>query len=338
MAERRRIDVRPSTIALVDALASLLDGPRGRGAFLLRTCMEPPWSVRFADGAPLGLFAMLHGAASLIASDGAAVHLAPGDVAVIKGADPVTFADDPATPCQVVIHPGPRLTTADGEDIGTAMDIGVRTWGNDPDGRDVSLVGCFQMRGEISQRLVDALPSVFALENGEWDTPLIALLAEEMARDEPGQQAVLDRLFDLLLIAAIRAHLGRLGDDAPAWYRAHHDPVVGRAVRMLHEDPARPWTVAALAAECGTSRARFARRSAWSASRSPTSCAGASRWPPTCCANGSSPSRRSPHGSATATVSRSAPPSNAFAVSAQPAIGTSSRASSAERLPSAPPR
>lgn len=71
---------------------------------------------------------------------------------------------------------------------------------------------------------------------------------------------MLDRLFDLLLIAAIRAHLARLGDDAPAWYRAHQDPVVGRAVRMLHEDPARPWTVAGLAAECGTSRARFARR------------------------------------------------------------------------------
>jgi AraC-like DNA-binding protein len=244
----------------VDALASLLDGPRGRGAFLLRTCMEPPWSVRFADGAPLGLIALLHGAASLITGDGATVHLAPGDVAVMKGTDPVTFADDPATPCQVVIHPGPRLTTARGEDIGTAMDIGVRTWGNDPDGRDVSLIGCFQMRGEISQRLLDALPVVFVLSNDEWDTPLIALLAEEIARDDPGQQAVLDRLFDLLLIAAIRAHLARLGDDAPAWYRAHQDPVVGRAVRMLHEDPARPWTVAALAAECGTSRARFARR------------------------------------------------------------------------------
>src|SRR5688500_4543738 len=78
----------------VDALASLLDGPRGRGAFLLRTCMEPPLSVRFAEGAPLGLIALLHGAASLIAGDGATVHLAPGDVAVMKGADPVTFAED----------------------------------------------------------------------------------------------------------------------------------------------------------------------------------------------------------------------------------------------------
>lgn len=70
---------------------------RGRGAFLLRACMEPPWSVRFADGAPLGLVALLHGAASLTTGDGATVHLAPGDVAVLKGTDPLTFADEPAT-------------------------------------------------------------------------------------------------------------------------------------------------------------------------------------------------------------------------------------------------
>lgn len=172
----------------MDALASLLDGPRSRGAFLLRMCMEPPWSVRFADGAPLGLFAMLHGAASLTTSDGATVHLAPGDVAVMKGTDPVTFADDPATPCQVVIHSGPRLTTVRGEDIGTAMDLGVRTWGNDPDGRDVSVVGCFQMRGEISKRLVDALPAAFVLSNDEWDTPLIALLAERTPGTSPASR------------------------------------------------------------------------------------------------------------------------------------------------------
>jgi AraC-like DNA-binding protein len=36
--------------------------------------------------------------------------------------------------------------------------------------------------------------------------------------------------------------------------------VVGRALRLLHNDPARPWTVAALAAATGTSRAALARR------------------------------------------------------------------------------
>jgi AraC-like DNA-binding protein len=244
----------------MDALASLLDGPRGRGAVLLRMVMSPPWSVRFADRAPLGVIAQLRGVGWVTAADGQTCRLEPGAVAMLRGPQEFSFADDPATPPQVVVHPGPRLTTPHGGDIGTTMDIGVRTWGNDPAGRDMSMIGCFQMHGAISGRLLDALPTVGVLTRDAWDTQLIPLLAEEIARDEPGQQAVLDRLFDLLLIAAVRTYLAHLGDDAPAWYRAHRDPVVGRAVRMLHDDPARPWSVSALAAAAGISRAKFARR------------------------------------------------------------------------------
>ena len=36
--------------------------------------------------------------------------------------------------------------------------------------------------------------------------------------------------------------------------------MVGRALRILHRDPAQPWTVAKLAAETGVSRAALARR------------------------------------------------------------------------------
>ncbi len=244
----------------MDALASFLNGPRGRGAVLLRTVMSPPWSVRFADRAPLGVIAVLRGSGWVTAASGQSAQLEPGAVAVLKGPQEFNFADDPATPPQVVVHPGPRLTTPRGDDIDTTMDLGVRTWGNDPDGPDLSLIGCFQMRGEITQRLLDALPTVFVLTRDTWDTPLIPLLADEIARDEPGQQAVLDRLFDLLLVAVIRAYIAHHEDDAPAWYRAHRDPVVGRAVRMLHEDPARPWSVSTLAAAAGVSRARFASR------------------------------------------------------------------------------
>jgi transcriptional regulator GlxA family with amidase domain len=39
----------------VDALARLLDGPRGRDAYLLRASLAPPWSIRLMDEAPLGL-------------------------------------------------------------------------------------------------------------------------------------------------------------------------------------------------------------------------------------------------------------------------------------------
>ena len=74
----------------------------------------------------------------------------------------------------------------------------------------------------------------------------------------PGQEAVLDRLLDLLLVTCLRTIFE--GDDAPAWYAAYDDPVVGTAVGLIHHHPEHPWTVASLAAACGASRAAFARR------------------------------------------------------------------------------
>jgi AraC-like DNA-binding protein len=71
---------------------------------------------------------------------------------------------------------------------------------------------------------------------------------------------VLDRLLDLLLIAVLRAWFARPEAAAPDWYRASSDPVVGHALRLMHHNPAHPWTVAALAHEVGVSRAALARR------------------------------------------------------------------------------
>ena len=139
-------------------------------------------------------------------------------------------------------------------------DLGVRTWGNSPDGATVMLTGTYQLEGEVSQRLLRVLPAVLVLRDGDWDCPLIALLADEIVKDEPGQEAVLDRLLDLLLIAVLRAWFARPGTDAPRWYRAYGDPVVGRALRLLHHNPAHPWTVAELAAAANVSRASLARR------------------------------------------------------------------------------
>jgi AraC-like DNA-binding protein len=67
-------------------------------------------------------------------------------------------------------------------------------------------------------------------------------------------------LLDLLLIAVLRAWFSRPEAEAPAWYRALADPVVGTALRMLHNNPNHPWTVAELAAKTGVSRAALARR------------------------------------------------------------------------------
>ncbi len=128
------------------------------------------------------------------------------------------------------------------------------------DGRTVLLTGTYPVRGAVGRRLLDALPALVVVPRDSWDSPLVPLLATEIVKDDPGQEAVLDRLLDLLLIAALREWFDRPGAAAPAWYRAYADPVVGRALRMLHHDPARPWTVASLAAGVGISRAALARR------------------------------------------------------------------------------
>jgi AraC-like DNA-binding protein len=244
----------------MDSLAGLLDGPRARQAFLLRTVMSPPWCIRVQDEAPLSLIAVVRGEAWIVDDRHATVRVEPGDVAITRGPDPFTFTDDPATPPQVVVHPGQRCTTPDGVDVHQAMELGLRTWGNDPAGSCELLVGTYRLDGEVGKRLLGALPPLLVVPAGTLDTPLVELLAGEMARDEPGQEAVLDRLLDLLLIATLRAWFASQQDDAPGWYRASRDPIVGRALRMLQHHPEHRWTVAALATEVGASRAALARR------------------------------------------------------------------------------
>jgi AraC-like DNA-binding protein len=244
----------------MDAVASLLDGPRARGAFLLRSSMDPPWSLRIRDEAPLTLVAAVRGEAWIVQETGAALQLRRGDVAILRGPEHYTVADDPATPPQVVILPGQRCTTPDGVELEAMSDQGVRTWGNSPDGATVLLTGTYQLDGEVSRRLLRALPPLLVVPGDAWDSPLVPLLAAEIVKDEPGQEAVLDRLLDLLLIAVLRTWFARPEAEAPAWYRAQADPVVGAALRMLYSNPSRAWTVASLAAAVSVSRATLARR------------------------------------------------------------------------------
>jgi AraC-like DNA-binding protein len=244
----------------MDSIAGLLDGPRARGAFVLRSSFRPPWSLRIADEAPLTLFAVVRGEAWVLADGDPPVRMGAGDVAVRRGPDPYTVADGPATPPRVTILPGQVCVAADGSELKDTAELGIRRWGNDPEGATVLLTGTYQQAGEVSRRLLDALPPLVVLPGDAWDSPLVGYLADEIARDEPGQEAVLDRLLDLLLIAVLRAWLARPEARAPGWYRAHGDPVVGAALRLLQDAPAQPWTVASLAAETGVSRATLARR------------------------------------------------------------------------------
>lgn len=248
-----------STFSGVDALGGLLDGVRARGAFVLRTSLDPPWAMRIQDDAPLSLICVTHGESVIVTESGDVLDLSPGDVAVTRGTEHYRFAHDADTEPQVVVHPGNRCTTLSGESLRFEMSVGVRTWGNATAGADRAVICAYEGHSEVSLRLLKALPTVLVLRGDEWQTPLVGLLAAEAGRDGTGQAAYLDRLLDLLLMDVLRTWFDR-DERAPAWWNAERNPVVGPALRLIYNNPAHPWTVSELAAAVGNSRAAFARR------------------------------------------------------------------------------
>jgi AraC-like DNA-binding protein len=124
----------------------------------------------------------------------------------------------------------------------------------------VFLCGAYQFSGDVASGLLDALPRVLTLSPAV-DEPLrdvLTLLSRELTNVEPGQQTVLDRLLDVLLVVALRSDFRRSA-TAPRWYRASADPRLQAALQAMHEDASHPWTVPELAAISGLSRAAFAR-------------------------------------------------------------------------------
>ncbi|AKK29762.1 AraC family transcriptional regulator [Mycobacterium sp. EPa45] len=243
----------------MDALVGLLDGVRAHGAFVLRMVLDPPWSMRIQDQAPLTVICMTDGGAVLSPDHGAPIRLHAGDVALTRGTENYVLADAVTTAAQVVIHPGQRCTTLTGEDLKFAMALGVRTWGNSATGATRAVVGAYEGRSAVSARLIGALPDVAVLRAADWDSGLPQSLAAEAAHDGPGQEAFLDRLLDLMLLDFLRTWFAR-PNSAPAWWTAESDELVGPALRLMYNNPAHPWTVAKIAAAVGSSRASFARR------------------------------------------------------------------------------
>ncbi|WP_030205761.1 AraC family transcriptional regulator [Streptomyces sp. NRRL S-87] len=246
----------------MDTLTGLLDGPKARGAFLLKSVFDPGWSLRIEDRAPISVITLVRGTGWVVPDGGDPVPLGPGDVALARGPEPYTLTDTPGLAPHITVGPDQRCHTAEGADVSESMSLGVRTWGSAHPGADaaVLLSGTYLAPGEIGRRLLDALPPLLVRSVDTADRTLVRLLGEEIDKDRPGQELVLDRLLDLLLIGVLRGWLGDPGSGSPSWYRAYGDPVVGPALRLLHQEPAYGWTVAALAARAGVSRAALARR------------------------------------------------------------------------------
>jgi AraC-like DNA-binding protein len=230
----------------VDLLENHLARARASGAVFARTATAPPWGLRLSGSIQLALHAVVQGRAWLWLDDPqAALELAPGELALVRGGIDHHIAHQPAAPC---LEPAEfRVRHANDER-------------SDDRRATVFLCGAYRFSGDVGEGLLGALPQVLPLSAAIGDPlhDVIAVLSRELAASEPGQQTVLDRLLDILLVLAIRTSF-RTSGRAPRWFQASADPRLSAALQAIHEDAAHPWTVPELAAVSGLSRAAFAR-------------------------------------------------------------------------------
>jgi AraC-like DNA-binding protein len=238
----------------VDVLTDLLQRSRARGAAFSHSTARGEWGVRFPVGATLAIHGILGGEAFAWTNDSAAArHVVASDIVLIRGpskhfmahapgADVVSFIGHPST--------GP---------VGGARRL---TFGAGSGDATTFFCGAYTFEGELCAGLLARLPNLTVVRApaGSGLRATLDLFASEILRDAPGQQALLDSLLDVILVQALREQLAADVQAAPAWFRAMDDPAVGTALRAVHADPARAWTVAGLAAESSVSRATFARR------------------------------------------------------------------------------
>lgn len=242
----------------MDAFADLFRGVRAQGSLFGSSTLTAPWSLLFIDGSPLTLCTVLEGSGWILPQDRPPEHLTAGEMVIVRGPAPFGFVDEIGTAAER-IECGEDCSTP--EQGGTLHRLGWHEPStDDQEGATTLVVGAYPVRGEIGSRLLDPLPAVLRVDAGGAAEAVRDLLAVEVAVDAPGQQVVLDRLLDWMLVCALREWFERPGQEAPPWYTAQRDPVVGRALRLLHTEPAAPWTVTALAQQAGVSRATLAKR------------------------------------------------------------------------------
>ncbi len=247
----------------MDTLTEVLDNIRSSGALIDQNLLSPPWAIRQEGGASITVVAMLRGEAWIRRAGDDPFRLGTRDLAILTGPGPTLLTSDPTgrIPTTCVLTADGACLQETGERLSEA-DVGLaRVTDAAPlETEHVLLAGSFPTSGRIAGRLLDALPPVLVVPRAQQRSRALGLLESELENREPGQQAVLDRLLDLVLIGALRDWFALPDTDAPAWYGAAGDPVVGPALGALHADPARPWTVEALARRAQVSRATFARR------------------------------------------------------------------------------
>jgi len=250
----------------MDALSDLLRVVRLSGGVFLDAEFSAPWCIAAKVGAedcrqvmaePARVIAFHYVAAGrllLQVAGEAPIELRSGAIALLPRNDAHTLASE--TGLQPVS--GDHLMQAD-PGGGLAR---IRYGGG---GETAHVVCGFVGTDALHHPLIDALPSTLVLDlNGkpacEWISSSFRYAAGELAVVRAGSAIVLAKLSEAMFVEAVRCYLETLPADRRGWLAGLRDPVVGRALALLHTQLARAWTAEELAREACLSRSAFAER------------------------------------------------------------------------------
>ena len=110
--------------------------------------------------------------------------------------------------------------------------------------------------------LLAALPRQIHIRgmSSAWLGTFIPQVSEESRLGRAGAASVLTRLAEVMFIEVLRRYLDDLPPEQTGWLAGLRDEVVGRVLKLLHDRPSHPWTLAELAREAASSRSNLAKR------------------------------------------------------------------------------
>jgi AraC-like DNA-binding protein len=247
--------------------------------------VHPPWTPSDAVGAALHVLRMngtFYCSSDLRAPWGLALPPTPSCLwfhVVIAGAATIVVGDEEVTlaPSDVVLLPrgeGHELRSTDPAPRAPASSVLTlpHTWYGDRyaaithggDGPPTTMICCaIRLEHPMAERLVALMPDVVHVPVSPLTARLhdtLRLIALEVEETRPGGEAVITRLADVLVVQVLRAWLSHDPAARSGWLGALADPDIGRALALVHADPARDWSVAGLARELALSRSTFAAR------------------------------------------------------------------------------
>jgi AraC-like DNA-binding protein len=251
----------------MDVLSEVLKVVKLQGALFYNAEFSAPWSVQAAAPRALARYLapgaehvivyhfIIEGHASVRLENGDRVTLSAGDIVMIPHGHPHILENGPAT-----------KPVDNSQQLADVLAQGLKLW-RIGGGGDITRVVCGYMACEprLSQMFLSGLPPVFKVTirndaSGRWLENSIRFSVDEADAPRAGGEAVLAKLSEVLFIETLRAYIAQLPPEKTGWLAGAGDPEVGKALALIHRNPAHPWTVASLAKEAGVSRSVLAER------------------------------------------------------------------------------